>query len=152
MNGVVCSVRARPDRSLLTVLRYELGLTGTKYGCGEGECGACTVLVEGAPTLACQWKLSEALGHPITTIEGLASPGGLSPVQEAFVALRAFQCGYCTPGMIVRATALLREHPDPSPDEVATALEPNVCRCGGYARILAAVARAAARAREVPPP
>ena len=134
---------APPDRSLLGVLRQELGLTGTKYGCGEGECGACTVLLDGEPALACQVSLGDAVGKAVTTIEGLAGPGELSPVQRAFAELRAFQCGYCTPGMVVAATALLRRTPAPTRAEIVAALEPNVCRCCGYGRIVAAIERAA---------
>jgi aerobic carbon-monoxide dehydrogenase small subunit len=128
---------------LLAVLREELGLTGTKYGCGEGECGACTVLLDGAPVHACQIPVAEAAGKEVTTVEGLSEGGTLNPVQRAFLEVGAYQCGYCTPGMVVRATALLRANPSPSRDEIAAALEGNLCRCCGYLRILAAVERAA---------
>ena len=149
VNGAIRPVRAAPaDRSLLAVLRYELDLTGTKYGCGEGQCGACTVLVDGAPVLACQVPLADALGREVTTIEGLAADGALTPVQRAFAELGAFQCGYCTPGMVVAATALLRSQPRPSREEIATALDRHVCRCCGYRRILDAVERAAAVLRD----
>lgn len=143
VNGTVRAVPAAPDRSLLAVLREELGLTGTKYGCGEGECGSCTVLVDGAPTRACRLRTSAIGAREVTTVEGLARDGRLSPVQRAFVETGSFQCGYCTPGMVVGATALLRSRPSPSRDEIRRALEGHVCRCGGYARIVAAVERAA---------
>jgi aerobic-type carbon monoxide dehydrogenase small subunit (CoxS/CutS family) len=149
VNGTVHQIPSAPlDRSLLAVLRYELRLTGTKYGCGEGQCGACTVLVNGSPVQSCQLPLAEALGREVTTIEGLACGGALSPVQRAFAELGAFQCGYCTPGMIVATTALLRAHPEPGRDEIVSALDRNLCRCCGYRRIVAAVERAAVIARE----
>jgi len=148
VNGAVRPVLSAPaDRSLLAVLRSELDLTGTKYGCGEGQCGACTVLLDGSPVLSCQVPLADALGREVTTIEGLATDGHLTPVQRAFAELGAFQCGYCTPGMIVAATALLRSQPQPTRDEIATALDRHLCRCCGYGRILDAVERAAALAR-----
>ena len=142
VNGESRSVPANPDRSLLAVLREDLALTGTKYGCGEGECGSCTILLNGEPYKACQVRIGEVGRRAVTTIEGLASSGRLSPVQQAFLEIGAFQCGYCTPGMIVRATALLRSNPTPSRMEVRQALEGNVCRCCGYAGILRAVDRA----------
>jgi aerobic-type carbon monoxide dehydrogenase small subunit (CoxS/CutS family) len=148
VNGTRQRVPQRPDRSLLGVLRQELGLTGTKYGCGEGECGSCTVLVDGNPVRSCQTMVSEVVGRDVTTIEGLASDGRLNPVQRAFAEAGAFQCGYCTPGMVVSATALLRRNPSPSRDEIEAALEGNLCRCCGYTRILAAVQRATTLGRE----
>jgi aerobic-type carbon monoxide dehydrogenase small subunit (CoxS/CutS family) len=148
VNGSDVSVSRTPERTLLSVLRTELGLTGTKYGCGEGECGSCTVIVDGETVRACQTRLSEAAGRHVTTVEGLAHDGRLSPVQRAFAEVGAFQCGYCTPGMIVAATALLRRNPTPSRDEIETALDGNLCRCCGYPRILAAVERAAALRRD----
>jgi len=147
VNGEVTNVPSSPDRPLLAVLRNELALTGTKYGCGEGECGSCTVLVDGVPVRSCQTSLGEVSGREVITVEGLASGGRLTPVQRAFAELTAFQCGYCTPGMVVRVTALLRTNRSPSRDEIAGALEGNICRCGGYLRILAAVERAAELAR-----
>lgn len=147
VNGENRLVLTDPDRPLLGVLREELRLTGTKYGCGEGECGACTILLDGAPTLSCQVAIGEAGGREITTIEGLAPPGGLSPVQRAFAEMGAFQCGYCTPGMVVATTALLRANPRPSRDEIVDALEGHLCRCCGYSRILAAVEHASALCR-----
>jgi aerobic-type carbon monoxide dehydrogenase small subunit (CoxS/CutS family) len=148
VNGEARMVPRRPDRPLLGVLRDELGLTGTKYGCGEGECGSCTVLVDGEPARACQLPLGEAAGKDVTTIEGLAVGGRLTPLQRAFLEEGAFQCGYCTPGMIVRATALLRSRPTPSRDEIVEALDGNLCRCCGYLRILRAVERAARLGQE----
>lgn len=152
VNGTAKGVAPTPlERPLLAVLRNELRLNGTKYGCGEGQCGACTVLLDGSPVLSCQVPLADALGREVTTIEGLAGEGTLSPVQRAFAELGAFQCGYCTPGMIVAATALLRSHPEPSRDEIVSALDHNLCRCCGYRRIVAAVERAAAIARTASP-
>jgi aerobic-type carbon monoxide dehydrogenase small subunit (CoxS/CutS family) len=148
VNGRARSVRREPERSLLVVLRSELGLTGTKFGCGEGECGACTVLLDGAPVQACQTPLEEVGPRKVTTVEGLAADGLLNPVQRAFAELGAFQCGYCTPGMVVSVTALLRENPAPSAVEIRTALDGNLCRCCGYARILRAVDRAIELGRE----
>jgi len=148
VNGVSRSVALDPDRHLLYVLREELGLTGTKYGCGEGECGACTVLVDGVAVRACQTRIGEAAGRSVTTIEGLAGEKGPHPVQQAFIDAGAFQCGFCTPGMVVAAAALLSRKPRPSDPEVRAALDGNLCRCGGYLRILDAVQRASQRLRE----
>lgn len=128
-----------PDRMLLWVLRDELELTGSKYGCGEGQCGACTVLVDGAPVRSCITRASTVAGKEITTIEGIAQNGRLHPVQEAFIQADAMQCGYCTPGMIVSSVGLLRKTPHPSEAEIRRAMEGNVCRCGTYPRIVAAV-------------
>jgi aerobic-type carbon monoxide dehydrogenase small subunit (CoxS/CutS family) len=147
VNGKTERVRRAPDRPLLFALRNDLGLKGTKYGCGEGQCGACTVLVDGSPVHSCQVHVSEVVGKDVTTIEGLADGRRLSPVQRAFAEMGAFQCGYCTPGMIVRATALLATNRSPTRDEIASALEGNLCRCCGYVRILRAVERAADLAR-----
>lgn len=151
VNGVARDVAPEPDRSLLFALREELGLTGAKPGCGEGVCGACTVLLDGAPVRACQARVSEAVGHAVTTIEGLASDGHLHPVQRAFLEVNALQCGYCTAGMIMSSVALLEQAPDPSDAQIRTALEGNVCRCCGYPRILRAVRRAAELARDPGP-
>ena len=128
-----------PDRMLLWVLRDELELTGSKYGCGEGQCGACTVLIDGAPVRSCITRASSVAGKQITTIEGVAQNGRLHPVQEAFMEADAMQCGYCTPGMIVSGVALLKKTPHPSEAEIRRAMEGNVCRCGTYPRIVAAV-------------
>ena len=145
VNGVEHSVALAPDRSLLYVLREELGLTGTKYGCGEGECGACKVLVDGVALRACMTSLGEAVGRSVTTIEGLAEGAQLHPVQQAFLEAGAFQCGYCTPGMIIATVSLLHRTDRPSDDEIRSALDGNLCRCGGYLRILEAVRIAARR-------
>jgi aerobic-type carbon monoxide dehydrogenase small subunit (CoxS/CutS family) len=142
VNGEPRSLPARPERTLLSALRDELGLTGTKYGCGEGECGACTVLLEGEAVKSCQVRIGEIGPRPVTTIEGLAVHGTLTRVQEAFLELGAFQCGFCTPGMVMRVTGLLRTTPRPTREELRTALEGNLCRCCGYGRILAASERA----------
>ena len=128
---------------LLWVLRDELGFTGTKYGCGEGQCGACTVLIDGAPVRSCMTRVSAVASKDITTIEGLEQNGKLHPVQEAFIDADALQCGYCTPGMILSSVALLKKTPQPTEPEIRRALEGNVCRCGTYPRIIAAVRMAA---------
>jgi aerobic-type carbon monoxide dehydrogenase small subunit (CoxS/CutS family) len=132
-----------PGRMLLWVLRDELDLTGTKYGCGEGECGACTVLIDGAAIRSCVTRVSAVAGKQITTIEGLAQNGKLHPLQEAFMQAEALQCGYCTPGMILSSVALLKRTPQPTEPEIRTSLEGNVCRCGTYPRIIVAVRNAA---------
>jgi aerobic-type carbon monoxide dehydrogenase small subunit (CoxS/CutS family) len=139
VNGVRHTVDAEPDRPLLTVLRDELELTGSKYGCGEGQCGACTVMLEDRALRSCQTKVSVAAGKRITTIEGLEEHGRLHPLQEAFLEHDAMQCGYCTPGMIVSGAALLKRNPNPSEQEIAQAMQGNVCRCGTYPRIVAAM-------------
>jgi len=143
VNGRERRVEAPADETLLSVLRNRLDLTGTKYGCGEGQCGACAVLLDGNPTPSCQTPVSEAAGKKIVTIEGLAQSGRLHPVQAAFLEVEAFQCGYCTSGMIVAAAGLLRTNPNPSADEIIGALDRHICRCGTYPRILAAVQQAA---------
>ncbi len=134
-----------PGRMLLWVLRDELDLTGTKYGCGEGECGACTVLIDGTAIRSCVTRVSAAAGKQITTIEGLAQNGKLHPLQEAFIQAEALQCGYCTPGMILASVALLKKTPQPTEPEIRTSLEGNVCRCGTYPRIIVAVKSVAAK-------
>ena len=128
-----------PNSFLLWVLRDELELTGSKYGCGEGHCGACTVLIDGAPVRSCITPVSKVAGKEITTIEGLAQNGRLHPLQEAFIQADAMQCGYCTPGMILSGVGLLKKTPHPSEPEIRRALEGNVCRCGTYPRIVAAM-------------
>lgn len=143
VNGKEHPVTTDPQRPLLEVLREDLHLTGTKYGCGEGACGACSVLVEGRRIFSCSTPVSEVQGKSITTIEGLASGERLHPVQEAFLAESAFQCGYCTPGMILATVALLNHKPNPSDQEIIASLDGNLCRCCGYQRILQAVRRAA---------
>jgi aerobic-type carbon monoxide dehydrogenase small subunit (CoxS/CutS family) len=139
VNGIPHAVQSDPSRPLLEILRDELDLTGSKYGCGEGQCGACTVLLDGVPFRSCQTPLRVAQGKQITTIEGLAVNGHLHPLQEAFIQADAMQCGYCTPGMILSAAALLRKNPNPSDAEILRAMEGNICRCGTYPRILTAI-------------
>ena len=128
-----------PASLLLWILRDQLELTGSKYGCGEGHCGACTVLIDGAPVRSCITPVSKVEGKEITTIEGLAQTGRLHPLQEAFIQADALQCGYCTPGMILSGVGLLKKNPHPSEPEIRRALEGNVCRCGTYPRIVAAM-------------
>ncbi len=147
VNGARRAVEADPAATLLEVLRDGLDLTGTKYGCGEGQCGACTVLIEGKPARSCLTKASTAAGKPITTVEGIAKDGRLHPVQEAFIELSAMQCGYCTSGMIVEAVALLRKQRMPSEAEIGKAMEGHICRCGTYPRIVDAIKKAAGRGR-----
>lgn len=142
INGATVPVSAPADETLLSVLRNRLGLTGTKYGCGEGVCGACTVLIDGKAARSCQTPVGDAANAKITTIEGLERNGQLSPVQQAFLEESAFQCGYCTSGMIVRATALLHDTPHPTQAQIVSRMNGNVCRCGTYPRIIAAVQQA----------
>jgi aerobic-type carbon monoxide dehydrogenase small subunit (CoxS/CutS family) len=146
VNGKARSVDTEPERPLLEVLREDLGLTGTKYGCGEGQCGACTVLLDGKPAVSCVTPVRAAEGRKITTIEGLAESGKLHPVQEAFLDEGAVQCGYCTPGMVLQTVALLANHPKPTDAQIVEGLNGNLCRCSDYNRIVAAVRRAAAGA------
>ena len=145
INGKAFPVDAPQDESLLSVLRNRLNLTGTKYGCGEGQCGACTVLMDGAATRSCQIPAAAAADAKITTIEGLEQSGRLTPVQEAFLEEGAYQCGYCTSGMIMSASALLHDNHSPSEEQIVTAMNGNVCRCGTYPRILAAIKRASSQ-------
>ena len=144
VNGAGRAIAADARRTLLSVLRDDLDLTGCKYGCGEGRCGACTVLVDGQPTRSCSTSVGDAAGRQVRTIEGLSEGGKLHPLQEAFLKAGALQCGYCTPGMIVSALGLLSRDPEPSREDIARALSVNVCRCGTYPRIVEAVAQAAA--------
>jgi aerobic-type carbon monoxide dehydrogenase small subunit (CoxS/CutS family) len=139
LNGQPVTLDTEDGRTLLWVLRGDLGLTGTKLGCGEGICGSCTVVVDGKAVRSCQTSLKEVQGKDVTTIEGLARDGHLHPLQEAFIDHGAFQCGYCTPGMLMNAYALLLEQPRPSPEAIAKGMEDNLCRCGAHQRILAAV-------------
>jgi len=143
VNGTPRSVTTDPQRRLLDVLREELRLTGTKYGCGEGQCGACTVHLDGEPARSCLLPVTAADGKSVTTIEGLAAGESLHPVQEAFLEEGALQCGYCTSGMILAAAALLRETPDPTDEQIVAALNGHLCRCNGYVKIVQAVRRAA---------
>jgi aerobic-type carbon monoxide dehydrogenase small subunit (CoxS/CutS family) len=145
LNGKPAEVDTDPGRSLLWVLRTDLGLTGTKFGCGESYCGACTVLVNGSAVESCTVEVGRVSGAEITTIEGLARGNELHPVQRAFVEHDALQCGFCTPGMILRAYSLLQRNPDPSPEAIVQGLEGHLCRCGTHVRVIAAV-RTAARA------
>jgi aerobic-type carbon monoxide dehydrogenase small subunit (CoxS/CutS family) len=144
INGTVHSVDADPQTSLLSVLRDQLDLTGSKYGCGEGQCGACTVLIDGNPRHSCVTRVGSVGTRRITTIEGLEQHGRLDPVQEAFLEEGAMQCAYCTSGMIMTATALLKANPHPTAQQVSEYLQGNVCRCGTHPRIVAAVLKAAA--------
>jgi aerobic-type carbon monoxide dehydrogenase small subunit (CoxS/CutS family) len=143
INGTTYSVDADPQTSLLSVLRNQLDLTGSKYGCGEGQCGACTVLIDGNPRHSCITPVGAVANRQITTIEGLESNGRLHPVQEAFLAEGAMQCAYCTSGMIITAAALLKANPQPTAQQVAEYMQGNICRCGTHPRIIAAVLRAA---------
>jgi len=143
VNGTEHKVEVATEASLLNVLRDDLGLTGAKYGCGEGQCGACTVLVDDSPVRSCRMQIGAAVGKKITTIEGLAADSSLHPVQQAFVELEAFQCGYCTPGMIMSAAALLQRTPQPTREQIISHMNGNVCRCGAYLRIIEAVQHAA---------
>jgi aerobic-type carbon monoxide dehydrogenase small subunit (CoxS/CutS family) len=152
VNGHPYSVAAEPDTVLLNVLREQLDLTGTKYGCGEGQCGACTVLIDGRAQRSCSLPISAiAQGKPIVTIEGLATEERLHPVQQAFLDEGAMQCAYCTSGMIMSAVSLLNKTPNPSEAEILTGMQGNICRCGTYPRIVAAIRRASAAGRPVRP-
>ena len=144
VNGRDCEVRAEPNTPLLYILRNDLKLKGTRFGCGEGQCGACNVLMDGNPVQSCDTPLWSVPGHDITTIEGISSPSKLHPVQQAFVDEQAIQCGYCIDGIIIAAVALLRREKNPSDAQIAAALGRNLCRCGTHVRILRAI-RAAAR-------
>jgi aerobic-type carbon monoxide dehydrogenase small subunit (CoxS/CutS family) len=139
LNDKSVKLKIEPDRSLLWVLRGDLNLTGTKYGCGEGVCGACTVLVDGAAERACMMEISDVANKKLTTIEGLATGDKLHPVQQAFVDKDALQCGYCTPGMILTAVSLLADDPTASKEDIVAGLDDNLCRCGAHKRILEAV-------------
>ncbi len=143
VNGATHSVTAEPRVTLLRALRNHLGLTGAKEVCERGACGGCTVLFDGEPICACMMLAVDAVGHEITTVEGLGTPERLSPVQAAFAECDAFQCGFCTPGFVVASTALLKKHPDPSLEEIKAGLSGNLCRCGTYSRIFEAVGKAA---------
>ena len=144
VNGSRRRIAADADRTLLSVLRDDLDLTGAKYGCGEGQCAACTVLVDGQAAKSCLMKVGAVAGKRIVTIEGLAQDGKLHPVQQAFLEADALQCGYCTPGMIMGAVSLLRRTPDPSDAEIVSGMNGHICRCGTYPRIAVAI-RAASK-------
>jgi len=145
LNGRKVTVEADGTRMLVHVLREDLGLTGTKVGCGQGLCGACTVLLDGEAVRSCSTPLAAVAGREVLTIEGLGLPDHLHPLQEAFLAHQAFQCGFCTPGMILGAYALLRKTPKPERPQVMAALDGHLCRCGTHGRILVAVQEAAAK-------
>ena len=148
VNGKRYAVSYPPDTPLLFVLRDELGLTGTKYGCGEGQCGACTVLLAGTPRRSCRIPLSAAAAKPVTTIEGLEKDGKLHPVQQAFLDAGAFQCAYCTSGMVMSSVGLLETNANPAREEIVLFLQGHVCRCGTHPRIVEAVEQAAKRIEE----
>ena len=148
LNGQKQSVTTAPDRSLLEVLREDLDLTGTKYGCGEAQCGACTVLVDGVSIRSCVTNVEAVAGKKLTTIEGLSSNWKLHPIQEAFLAEQAYQCGYCIPGMIVELANLMEQRPALSTDEVLKRMNGHLCRCCAYPNIVKAIQRATAQARK----
>ena len=148
VNGREREARAAPSATLLSVLREQVGLTATRFGCGTEQCGACVVLMDGTPIYSCTLPASAAAGRSITTLEGLAPEGSATPLQRALIAAQAAQCGYCIPGIAMRATALLAANPDPSEDEVRSALDPHLCRCGSHNRIVRAVLAAAHEMRE----
>ena len=148
LNGQSRTVTTEPERSLLEVLREDLDLTGSKYGCGESQCGACTVLVDGVAVRSCVKPVGTVADKKLTTIEGLSSGGKLHPVQEAFLAENAYQCGYCIPGMIVELASALGKKPVPSDDELLAKMNGHICRCCGYPNIVRAIRRAAAEARK----
>ncbi|MGI0140123.1 MAG: (2Fe-2S)-binding protein [Thermoplasmata archaeon] len=139
INGLPVATTCPPERILLDLLREDIGLVGTKRGCDLGTCGCCTVLIDGRPTLSCLTLARLAEGRSITTIEGIAPPGGLTPLQRAFVERGATQCGFCTPGFLMTGTALLRDHPHPSREEIVRAISGNLCRCTGYTKIIEAI-------------
>ena len=148
VNGAAYDILAKPWSTLLDVLRDDLGLIGTKEGCGVGECGACTVLMDGSPVNACLVLAQEAEGRSITTIEGLASGNELHPIQQAFIEIGGMQCGFCTPGMILSTKALLDQNQNPSEEEIRKALEGNFCRCTGYTKTIESVKEAVQRMRK----
>lgn len=142
VNGRKLNVEVPEGESLLTVLRDRLDLTGSKYGCGEGSCGACTVLIDGNATRSCILPAASATGKEITTIEGLSTNGDLHPVQKAFEKVDVFQCAYCAPGMVMSAVSLLKKHPHPSDQQIVQGMQGNICRCGTYPRIVKAIQKA----------
>jgi aerobic-type carbon monoxide dehydrogenase small subunit (CoxS/CutS family) len=143
VNGAKRRIEVDADRSLLSVLRDDLDLTGSKYGCGEGRCGACTVIIDGKAVRSCVTAVGECAEKQVTTIEGLEKDGKLHPLQEAFLQVGAMQCGYCTPGMIMSGAALLSKTPDPTSQDIVKSMDGNICRCGTYGRIILAVQKAA---------
>jgi len=147
INGESREIDGEPADSLLSILRYELGLTGSKFGCGEGQCGACTVLIDGQAARSCVTRLGAIGAKAITTIEGLSQGDRLHPVQEAFIETEAFQCGYCTPGMVMAAVGLLANNPQPTEQDIARVMDRNLCRCGTFPRIVQAIQLAGAKAK-----
>lgn len=145
LNGNAVALEFESSRQLLSVLRTDLGLTGTKLGCGIGVCGTCTVLVDRQARRSCRMTMGDVSGKEVLTIEGLAPPGGLHPLQQAFVEEGAFQCGFCTPGMILRSRALLYQHPHPTEKQITETLDSNLCRCGAHPRIVKAILNAAVK-------
>jgi aerobic-type carbon monoxide dehydrogenase small subunit (CoxS/CutS family) len=143
INGEKVRVNVSQDKSLLNTLREDLDLTGSKYGCGEGQCGACTVLIDGVATKSCLVPVGTVKGKDVTTIEGLEKNNRLHPVQEAFIEMDAMQCGYCIPGMIMSGVALLKKKNNPTEKEIMQSMEGNICRCGTYQRIVTAISKAA---------
>lgn len=143
VNGAARSIDVAPDKPLLQVLREDLGLTGSKVGCGEGQCGTCTVLIDGEQVRSCVVPVESMMGKRITTIEGLEEDGRLHPIQQAFLDCAALQCGYCTPGMVISGVALLKAKPSPTEDEIIEFMQGNICRCGCYPRIVRAIQQAA---------
>ncbi|MDA8305956.1 MAG: (2Fe-2S)-binding protein [Deltaproteobacteria bacterium] len=139
VNGVEYEVAVKPNQTLVDMIRYDLGLTGTKNGCGEGDCGACTVILDGTPVNSCLVLAMQADGRTITTIEGVEGKDGLHPLQQAFIEKGAIQCGFCTPGMVLSAKNLLDENPHPTEDEIREGISGNLCRCTGYLQIIDAV-------------
>jgi len=148
INGNDIEAMVRPNSTLLDLLRDELGLTGAKQGCGEGDCGACTVLLDGAPVSSCLVLALQAAGREVLTVEGLADKDHLHPIQQAFVEVGGVQCGFCTPGMLLTAKSLLDANPDPSEREIREAIAGNLCRCTGYQKIVESISAAAAELRE----
>ena len=139
VNGVEYEVAVKPNQTLVDMIRYDLGLTGTKNGCGEGDCGACTVILDGTPVNSCLVLAMQADGRTITTIEGVEGKDGLHPLQQAFIEKGAIQCGFCTPGMVLSAKNLLDDNPHPTEDEIREGISGNLCRCTGYLQIIDAV-------------
>ena len=148
LNGQDCIVETEPNRTLLDVLRTDLGLTGTKYGCGVGACGSCTVIIDGKAKCSCITLIGQTDGRRVETVEGLSEGERLHPLQESFVENHAIQCGYCTPGMLMSAKAFLDHHPSPSEEAIRVAISGNLCRCTGYKQIIKAIQQAANKAKK----
>lgn len=150
INGQTHTIEGEEGDSLLSILRYELGLTGSKFGCGEGQCGACTVTIDGQATRSCVTRIGTLPGKSVTTIEGLNQGDRLHPVQEAFLEAEAFQCGYCTPGMVMATVGLLATNPHPTEQDIARVMDRSICRCGTFPRIVKAIQLAGARSAKLP--